>query len=428
MGTMQKRASNSANHDPYSALREPSCRLYLAGNLVASIGYLMKDTAILWEVYARTDSKLQLGFVGLLQAVPVISLPLITGHFADRFNRKHIMLVTLVLLAVIASLLSFNSYWTHSMPLLYGCLLTHGVLRAFQQPARQSLLPQIVSPAAFPNAVTWGSGFFHLAQVLGPLLAGILLYLMKTAWLIYAIYAVLLMVFFGMLLRVRHQPLPPSAEVVTWRSLTGGLQFFFSNRILLTVMSIDLFAVLMGGATGLLPVFQRDLLHVSPFWLGVLRAAPAMGAVAVSVLIAHRPPIARAGRSMLLAVVGYSLATIVFGLSSNLWLTIVALCASGMCDIVSVVIRHTLIQTLTPDPMRGRVSAINGMFIGASNYLGDAEAGYVAHLFGPRISVVSGGIGSLLVAAVAAIASPQLRSYGSIGAATEPAPEEQPAN
>jgi MFS family permease len=424
---MHQPAGGFAPHDPYSALREPSCRLFLTGNTIASLGYLMKDTAILWEVYARTDSKLQLGFVGLLQALPVVALPLLTGHLADRFNRKRIMAITLVLLAAVAMLLAINSLWIHSMPVLYGCLLTHGTLRAVQQPARQSLLPQIVSPAAFPNAVTWGSGLFHLAQVLGPILAGVILYLMHTAWLAYAIYAVLLTVFFFMLMRVEHRPLPPSTEVVTWRSLTGGLQFFFQNKVLLTVMSIDLFAVLLGGATGLMPVFQKDILQVSPFWLGILRAAPAMGAVGISVLIAHRPPFVKAGRAMLLAVAGYALAIIVFGMSEILLVSVIALFVSGMCDIVSVVVRHTMIQTLTPDRMRGRVSAINGMFIGASNYLGDAEAGYVAHLFGPQFSVISGGIGSLLVALVAAMASPQLRTYGAIGFATDPAPEEPPA-
>jgi MFS family permease len=388
----------------------------------------MKDTAILWEVYARTDSKLQLGFVGLLQALPVLSLPLVTGHLADRIDRKRIMSATLILLAVVATVLAINSRWVHSIPLLYGCLLAHGVLRAFQQPARQSLLPQIVSPAAFPNAVTWGSGSFHLAQVLGPLMAGIILYTMNTTWLAYAIYAVLLMVFFFILMRVEHRPLPPSTERVTWRTFTGGLQFFFRNRLLLAVMSIDLFAVLLGGATGLMPVFQQDILHATPFWLGVLRAAPAMGAVMVSIVIAHRPPFARAGRAMLLAVAGYALATIVFGMSETLLLSVLALLASGMCDIVSVVVRHTMIQTLTPDSMRGRVSAINGMFIGASNYLGDAEAGFVAHLFGPRFSVISGGIGSLLVALVAAVASPPLRRYGPLGIVVEPEPKSQPVS
>jgi hypothetical protein len=230
-----------------------------------------------------------------------------------------------------------------------------------------------------------------------------------------------------MLMRVEHRPLPTSTQVVTWRSLTGGLQFFFQNKVLLTVMSIDLFAVLLGGATGLMPVFQKDILQVSPFWLGILRAAPAMGAVGISVLIAHRPPFVKAGRAMLLAVAGYALAIIVFGMSEILLVSVIALFVSGMCDIVSVVVRHTMIQTLTPDRMRGRVSAINGMFIGASNYLGDAEAGYVAHLFGPQFSVISGGIGSLLVALVAAMASPQLRTYGAIGFATDPAPEEPPA-
>ena len=414
----------SPAHDPYAALRIPGVSLYLGGNLIASIGFLMKDTAIIWEVYRETNSTLQLGLVGLLQALPMIALPLITGHVADNFDRKRIMTVSLVLLAAAALALTVNSLYFHSMPLLYGSLLFHGIVRAFQQPARQSLLPQIATPETFPNAVTWGSGGFHLAQVLGPIFASTIIYQMETAWLVYLIYAILALTFFSILFWIRHKPLGRSQEAITLETVTGGLRFVFRNKLLLTVMSIDLFAVLLGGASGLMPVFQQDILQVNDFWLGVLRAAPAVGSVVVSVLIAHRPPFDRAGRAMLLAVAGYALATIVFGLSTTLWLTLAALVFSGACDIVSVVIRHTMIQTLTPDGMRGRVSAINGMFIGASNYLGDAEAGYVAHFLGPTFSVVSGGVGSLLVVLTASYLSPQLRKFGRIGVVAVVEPEE----
>jgi MFS family permease len=303
----------------------------------------------------------------------------------------------------------------------------HGVVRAFQQPARQSLLPQIATAETFPNAVTWGTGAFHLAQMLGPLVAGFILHLMQSAWLVYTIYAMLAILFFVMLFWVEHQPGERTNEAISFETVTSGLTFVFRNKLLLTALSIDLFAVLLGGATGLLPVFQRDILEVGEIWYGMLRAAPAMGAVIVSVVIAHRPPFERAGRAMLLAVAGYGLATIVFGISMTLWLTILALFLSGACDIVSVVIRHTMIQTLTPDAMRGRVSAINGMFIGASNYLGDAEAGYIAQwsgdflqdpLLGTKISVVGGGIGSLVIAGGAALLSPPFRRFGRIEMAT----------
>ncbi len=417
-------------HDPYLALRIPSVRLYLGGSLIASMGFLMKDAAILWEVYDRTGSYAQLGFVGVLQAAPVIALPLVTGHVADRFSRKRIMSISLLLLAATAVVLAINSRWIGSMGVLYGALGFHGAVRAFQQPARQSLLPQICTPEAFPNAVTWGTGAFHVAQMLGPIIAGFILAVMRNAWLVYLIYAVLALVFFVMLFWVEHRPSKQNHEAITIETVTSGLTFVFRSKLLLMAMSIDLFAVLLGGATGLMPVFQKDILQVGATWYGVLRAAPAMGAVVVSIWIAHRPPFNRAGRAMILAVAGYAVATIVFGISEILWLTILALFLSGACDIVSVVIRHTMIQVLTPDSMRGRVSAINGMFIGASNYLGDAEAGYVAEvasdltgdrLLGTKISVVSGGLGSLLVVLAAAALSPEFRKYGRIGVvAAEP--------
>ena len=410
--------------DPYASLRIPSVSLYLGGNFIASTGYLLKDAAISWDVFNRTESYKALGFVGLLQAAPVIALPLVTGHVADRFPRKMIMHVSLLLLALSAVLLAIDSLWIQSTVLLYSTLAFHGVVRAFQQPARQSLLPQIATPETFLNATTWGTGAFHLAQVLGPIAAGFILSWMGSAWLAYAIYAVLALTFFIILFWVKPRPTERSTQAITFQHVTGGLRFVFSNKVLLTAMSIDLFAVLLGGATGLLPAFQKDILKVDEIWYGVLRAAPAMGAVLVSIFIAHRPPFERAGRALLLGVIGYALSTIVFGLSNTLWITLVALFFSGACDIVSVVIRHTMIQTLTPDHMRGRVSAINGMFIGASNYLGDAEAGYVASwarhwtgdpIFGAQIAVASGGLGSLAVAVIAAVYSPQLRTFGRIG-------------
>jgi MFS family permease len=414
---------SSPQHDPYAALRQPSVRLYLGGNFIAAVGFLMKDAAIMWEVFHRTGSAAALGAVGLVQALPVIGLPLITGHLADTVDRKRIMHVSLLLLSLIAVVLAVNSFVAGPLWVMYAALAAHGVVRAFQQPARQSLLPLISTPAAFPNAVTWGSGAFHLAQVVGPLTTGAILYFTQLPWIVYAIYAVLVLVFYVMLFGVRYRKAERRREVMTLATLTSGLRFVFSNKLLLSVMTIDLLAVLFGGATGLLPVFQSEVLNVSEFWYGVLRAAPAAGAVVVSLWIAHRSPFARAGVTMLLAVAGYGIATVLFGLSSSLWLTLALLFLLGACDIVSVVIRHTLLQTLTPDKLRGRVSAINGMFIGASNYLGDAEAGYVAYwagrwsgdsLFGTRFSVVSGGLAAIGVTALAAALVPQLRNYGKI--------------
>jgi MFS family permease len=414
-------------HDPYAALRQPSVCLYLGGNFIASVGFLMKDAAIMWEVFARTGSFAALGMVGLVQSLPVLALPLLTGHVADKYDRRTIMHVSLLLLSVNAVVLAVNSFLQGPLWVLFAALGAHGVVRAFQQPARQSLLPLISTPAAFPNAVTWGSGAFHLAQVIGPLAAGGILFFTRQPWIVYAIYAVLVLVFFVLLFSVKYRKAERNTEVLTLATLTSGLRFVITNHLLLAVMTIDLLAVLFGGATGLMPAVQSVVLEVSDFWYGVLRATPAMGSVVVSLWIAHRPPFARAGRAMLLAVAGYGVATMLFGLSSNLWLTLSLLFVLGACDIVSVVIRHTLLQTLTPDHLRGRVSAINGMFIGASNYLGDAEAGYVAYMaerwtgdaiFGTRFSIVTGGLAAIGVTALAAAMVPQLRSYGKISDST----------
>jgi MFS family permease len=421
---MQSSVPSEPAHDAYAALREPSVVLYLGCNVIASIGFMMKDTAVLWEVFYRTEhlgsaAMAYLGLVGLVQAIPVILFPFLTGHVADRFDRKQIIRVSLVLLAASAIGLAVNSYLQGPLWVLYLFLFLHGTTRAFQQPARQSLLPQIVKAETFTNAVTWGSGGFHLAQVVGPIAAANIISMAESATSVYLIYALLAIVSFFMLAKVHHRPHERPTESPTFATIVGGVSFLFRNQALLVVMLIDLFAVSLGGATALFPVFQKQILQVDVTWLGWMRAAPAIGSVAMSVWIAHRPPFEHAGRAMLLSVVGYSLATMLFGMSTVLWFSMAMLIFSGACDIISVVVRHTLIQTLTPESMRGRVSALNGMFIGASNYLGDAEAGYVAAFVGPRISVFLGGLGSLFVAGIAAVLSPTVRRYGRVDIAAK---------
>jgi len=272
---------------------------------------------------------------------------------------------------------------------------------------------QIVSPEHFATAVTWSTGAFQLACIVGPAIGGILIWLTHSPALVYLLDTLAAATFVSMLAFVPvlhgHEP---SREPTTFHTLSAGLRYVWSNKVVLGAISLDLFAVLLGGATALLPVYAKDILNVNAIGFGALRAAPAVGAVLMALLIAHLPPMERAGRSLLWSVAGFGLATIVFGVSTSFPLSLAMLFVTGALDQISVVIRHTLVQLQTPDEMRGRVSAINGMFIGASNELGAFESGAVAELTSPVTSVVSGGIGTMLVVAVSALALPQLRRYG----------------
>jgi MFS family permease len=402
-----------SSHDPYAALRIGGFRFYLSGNLLAIIGVQMQTAAVGWEVYERTGSKLLIGLVGLVEVLPVIALALLTGHVADRLNRKTIVRTTLSIVAMSSLGLAAISLTHGPIWLMYVLLFLIGVARAFQQPAKSALLVQIVSPEHFARAVTWSTGAFQLACIVGPAIGGVLIWLTRSPALVYLLDTTAALSFVSMLTFVPVlQAHELSTEPTTFHTLSAGLRYVWSNKVVLGAISLDLFAVLLGGATALLPVYAKDILHVDAIGFGALRAAPAVGAVLMALFIAHMPPMQRAGRSLLWAVAGFGLATIVFGVSTTFPLAFAMLFVTGALDQISVVIRHTLVQLQTPDEMRGRVSAINGMFIGASNELGAFESGAIAELTSPMISVVSGGVGTMLVVAVAAVALPQLRRYG----------------
>ena len=406
-------APPSSAHDPYAALRIGGFRFYLIGNLLAIIGVQMQTAAVMWEVYERTGSKFQLGLVGLVEVLPVISLVLFTGHVADRLNRKHIVRTTMSVIALSSLGLAAVSLTSGPVWLIYVLLFVIGVARAFQQHAKSALLVQIVSPEHFPTAVTWSTGAFQLACIVGPAVGSVLIGLTQLPALVYLLDTVTAATFVAMLTFVPVlQKYEPSKEPVTFHTLSAGLRFVWSDKVVLGAISLDMFAVLLGGATALLPVYATDILGVGAAGFGMLKAAPAVGAVLMALVIAHLPPMQRAGQSLLWAVAGFGMATIVFGISESFPLSLAMLFLTGALDQISVVIRHTLVQLLTPNEMRGRVSAINGMFIGASNELGAFESGTVAALTSPVVSVVSGGIGTLLVVLIAAIKLPQLRRYG----------------
>lgn len=400
-------------HDPYAVLRLPGFRLYLIGNALAVFGLQMQTVAVGWDIYERTHEPLHLGLVGLVQFLPIGVLTLPAGRVADLLDRKRIIMASMLALACCSLGLSWISAHEGDVFWMYICLLASGVARAFLQPAKSSFLPQIVPRGQFATAVTWNMGAFHLAAVVGPAAGGFMIAWLGRAADVYVLDAASALIFFVLLAFIASPRHIPSAEALGWRSFLAGAEFVWNNKVILGAMTLDMFAVLLGGAVAMLPVYAEDILHVGATGLGWMQAAPAVGALLMSFVLAHRPPIERAGPTMLWTVAGFGAATIVFGWSRWYYLSLAMLFLSGAFDTVSVVIRHTLVQLLTPDEMRGRVSAINGMFIGASNELGRFESGLAAKVFGSAVfSVISGGIGTLAVVALVARLWPQLTRYG----------------
>jgi MFS family permease len=406
-------------HDPYAALRIRNVRLFLTGSVIANTGLQMQSVAVLWEIYKRTGSAHGLAMVGLVQVVPVVLLTLIAGHVADRFRRQWIVMASISLIALASVGLALVSISHAPISALYGCLLLSAVGRAFHQPAKSSLLPQLVPRDKFSNAVNWGMTGFQLSSVLGPALGGQLIASFASPAIVYLVSAGASLTYVVLMFLLRDVTVVRSTTGVTFGSLLAGFVFVCNRPVILAALALDLFAVLLGGATTLLPIYALDILKVGPTGYGLLEAAPAVGAMLMAVVMAHRPPLRHAGRALLLAVAGFGLATIVFGLSHNFWLSWAMFFLTGACDNVSVVVRHTLVQLLTPDDMRGRVSAVNGMFIGASNELGGFESGEVAEYFGAIVSVVAGGLGTLTVVALVALLCPQLRRYGRVDGSSQ---------
>jgi MFS family permease len=400
------------SHDPYAALRFRDYRRFLIGRLLATMGQQMLDVAIGWELYDRTHSAFALGLVGLVLVVPIIALALPAGHAADRLDRRRIILVTQVVLTAGSLALAWLSFTRGPVALMYVCLFAIGIALAFNRPATSALLPQLVPLADFANAVTWNSSAFQIASVAGPALGGAVIGIRHHAGPVYVIDAVLSLAFFMYVLGVRGRPVERTREGMTLQSLLAGIGFVWRTKVILASITLDLFAVLFGGATMLLPVFAKDILHVGPAGFGWLRAAPSMGALLMAVVLTHRAPMQRAGRSLLWAVAGFGIATIIFGLSRSFPLSMVMLLLLGALDNISVVVRHTLVQMRTPDAMRGRVSAVNGVFIDTSNELGGFESGATAALFGPVVSVVGGGIMTILIVLLVAQLWPELRDMG----------------
>jgi MFS family permease len=451
-------------HDPYVALRNANYRRYFVGNAFALIGSNMTTYTVGYELYRRTGSNLMLGMVGLMQVIPILLLALPAGHFVDRFNRKTMILAATGVQILIWVVMGLSSRYADELvpgvgrwfgggmgdahaPIMLGLLFLNGMCRAVNQPARQTLLPMLVPAQHFPNAITWNSSLFEMSNVVGPMAGGFAVAALLgfhpegggehgATWTFALIYwgnSVFQLVYWLSVARIRLSMRPPEKKAGVVQdsmaaSISEGVRFVYRNKLILSAITLDMFAVLLGGATALLPAFAKEVLMVGPVGLACLRAAPSIGSVLMAMVQAHRPPMRRAGRNLMFAVTGFGLAIIVFGLSRNFLLSLGALFCAGMCDNISVVVRHSIVQLLTPDAMRGRVNAVNTVFISSSNELGEFESGTTADIaqrlvarygaagmaaaWGPMIAATAGGVGTIVVVAVAALLWPELRRVG----------------
>ncbi len=404
-----------------AALKCRDFRLLFVGVVVSNIGLQMQGTAIGWELYDRTHSAYALGFVGLIALIPLLALALPAGHIIDTHDRRRVLIMSLAIFTAASIGLALVSRTHGPLAALYGCVLLTGVARAFHTPARNALLPELVPPAILANAVTWNSGGWQLASVVGPAVGGALIAALGGAVAVYVCSAVATLTFLVLAATIRHRSTERLTQVMTASALVAGVRFVARSKLLLPIITLDLFAVLLGGATTLLPIYAKDILHVGPAGLGWLDAAPSLGAVLMAVALASFPPMRRAGRTLLWAVLGFGVGTLVFGVSRNFALSLTMLAVIGGLDMVSVVIRNTIAPLVTPDEMRGRVGSITGLFIGTSNLLGGFESGAVAGAFGPVFSVVSGAIGTVIVVFAVAWYWPSVRRLGTL-ASVEPEP------
>lgn len=390
----------------YAAFRSRDFRLLLAGNFLSTFGLQMMGIAVSWDLYLATRSAIVLGNVGFVQVAPFLLFALNAGQMADRHDRRRILLITqsVLLLSTLLLALSHGSVW-----IIYSCLFLTASARAFQGPSRLAILPRVVPPELLGNAITWSSSSQEIASVSGPALGGILLATVGsgTVYLLLIAFALLTLGCFALLDYRADAPVPNAPPT----SLTEGLRFVWNNKLILSAMSLDLFAVLFGGATALLPIFAVYILHIGAKGLGWLRAAPSIGAVAMALTLAHSGRIVRAGRVLLLCVAGFGVATIGFGFSRNAMLSFALLLITGAFDNVSVVLRQSLVQQRTPDSVRGRVLAVNNIFISCSNQLGAVESGWTAAWMGATGSVAFGGVATVAIVAMFGLYTRSLRQW-----------------
>jgi len=441
-----QKSSGAASEHPYAVLRYADYTRYLIGRFVASLGQQMLVVAIDWELYRRTHSALSLAFVGLSLMIPMIFCTIPAGHLADIFNRKKIVLFSTIILAAASLGLALASYFTLHVIWIYISLVVIGAARTFLWPASAAFVTSLVPRNQLARAVTFNSGAFQISCVLGPTAFGAIIAMtphaeeLATAWPVYAFNILASILCFALVAPIKHIHKVKPAEPVSIKHLVEGFRFVFQNKIILGTITLDMFAVFLGGAVTILPIFAENIYHVGAGGYGWLRNAMPIGAVVCMFVIAHRPPLQKAGRAMLLSVAIFGVATILFGVANQncfghwlvlpdafwFWFAFAMFALAGAVDNVSVIVRQTLVQILTPDEKRGRVSAVNALFIGTSNELGGFRSGIVAWLFttptflggkeatGAIVSTVTGGIGTILVVLAVAWIWPEIRKYGKL--------------
>ena len=404
-----------------AAFRHRSFAFYWFSRVLAVFAIEMQVTTVGWQVYGLTGRELDLGLIGLAQFAPFAVLFLITGMVADRYSRVRI----LAFCVVIQTICSTTLFWlTQSETITFGPILAvlvlYGVSRAFQAPCLQSVVPNLVSKDDFANAVAWVSTGNQISRIGGPSIAGILIAVFENAgiglWPVYITVTGMLIVSSVLTFMIRTTGQKLNKEPMTLTMLVAGLRFIWTRQIIFAAVALDLFAVLFGGAVALLPVYAKDILDVGSEGFGILRSAFMVGAFTGALILTQRPVARRAGKKLLISIGVFGLGAIVFGASQTFWISIIALAAMGFADVVSVFIRHNLVQLITPDDMRGRVGAVVGVFVGASNELGEFESGVTAHWWGTVAAVVAGGAATVTVAAVFTWAVPALRRIDSLDA------------
>jgi MFS family permease len=405
---------------PYASLQIRDFRLFIFARLCITLAVQIQGTVVGWQVYELTKDPLSLGLIGLAEAIPAISVSLYAGHVADIVERRKIILITVLILLICSASLLFFTLDPGKFVFMYGALPIYaviflsGIARGFLSPANFSFMPQLVPRHLYANAISLNSTSWEAASIAGPMMAGFIYWLLgKTASYTADVILVLASLFFYF--SIPNRPLPPvSEEQGIIEKIGAGLKFVFNNQIVLGAMSLDLFAVLFGGAVALLPIFSGEILKAGPQGLGLLRAAPSIGAVVMAIYITHYPIRQYVGKIVLFCVAGFGLCMIGFGLSTNFWLSMGLLVMSGMFDSVSVIVRTTLIHTLTPENMKGRVSAVNSIFVGSSNEIGAFESGFVAKWMGAVQSVVLGGCMTLAVVGITGWKAKKLRNLDTL--------------
>jgi MFS family permease len=381
--------------------------------ICSTISFQVAAVAVGWQVYALTHSTFALGMVGLVQFLPMLLLTLVVGQVADRFNRKTIISICQVVEASTLGLLAVSSYLHRLHPFgIYVAVAAIGAARAFESPSTQALVPGLVEDAKVPQAIAWSTSANQTASIVGPALGG-LLYAFGPH-VPYGLCACLFATAAVLSSTIVSKRRTAGKAPVTAKSIFSGIHYIRERRNILGAISLDLFVVLLGGATALLPAYARDILNTGPWGLGLLRLAPAVGALATAILLAHHPIRSRAGHRMFAAVIVFGVATVAFALSRNVWISMAILCLLGAADVTSVVVRSSLVQLETPDEMRGRVSAVNSLFIGTSNQLGEFESGVTASWFGLIPATILGGVGSIVIAMIWMVLFPDLRKLESI--------------